>query len=212
MNTNKCWLRMMVETLMTTFDQTNHCRPEIAGPDSPISPFPIELSGKVQFGFGRGGKELGCPTANLPNESITALSTVPDTGVYYGYAQIIPSTEVETHFAESDKTVLPMVMSLGWNPFYKNEKLTAEIHILHEFPCDFYGQELRALVLGYIRPEFDYVSKEALISDIETDKKVALNSLNRPEYLEFIHHSLVFTIVVSSSTSSLQFLSVTCPQ
>lgn len=42
-----------------TFRQT---RPDIAGPDVPELPFPIILSGKVQHGFGRGGKDLGCPT------------------------------------------------------------------------------------------------------------------------------------------------------
>ena len=37
-------------------------RPEIAGPDAPLEPFPIALAGLVQKGFGRGGKDLGCPT------------------------------------------------------------------------------------------------------------------------------------------------------
>lgn len=37
-------------------------RPDITGPDAPEPPFPIILSGKVQHGFGRGSKDLGCPT------------------------------------------------------------------------------------------------------------------------------------------------------
>lgn len=37
-------------------------RSPIAGPDAPEPPFPILLSGQVQRGFGRGGKDLGCPT------------------------------------------------------------------------------------------------------------------------------------------------------
>ena len=37
-------------------------RPDIVGPDEPQPPFPIILSGAVQQGFGRGGKDLGCPT------------------------------------------------------------------------------------------------------------------------------------------------------
>jgi riboflavin kinase len=37
-------------------------RPQIVGPDAPEPPFPIKLSGPVQRGFGRGGKDLGCPT------------------------------------------------------------------------------------------------------------------------------------------------------
>ncbi|KAF9176680.1 riboflavin kinase, partial [Haplosporangium sp. Z 27] len=42
-------------------------------------------------------------------------------------------------------TVHPMVMSLGWNPFYKNEKKSAEVHIMHNFHRDFYGDELRVV-------------------------------------------------------------------
>lgn len=40
----------------------NTIRPMIVGPDSPESPYPIALTGAVQKGFGRGGKDLGCPT------------------------------------------------------------------------------------------------------------------------------------------------------
>ncbi|KAF7313608.1 Flavokinase domain-containing protein [Mycena chlorophos] len=160
-------------------------RPLIVGPDTPEAPFPILLSGPVQKGFGRGGKELGCPTANLPDESITPISTVAKTGVYYGYAQVLPPTEGAEQFGPDDFKVQPMVMSLGWNPFYKNKQLTAEIHIMHEFKTDFYGFEMKSVVLGYIRPELDYTSREALIEDIEVDKKVALNSLQRPEYEKY---------------------------
>lgn len=37
-------------------------RPQIVGPERPEPPFPIALCGPVQRGFGRGGKDLGCPT------------------------------------------------------------------------------------------------------------------------------------------------------
>lgn len=37
-------------------------RPDVVGPEVPQKPFPILLSGAVQRGFGRGGKDLGCPT------------------------------------------------------------------------------------------------------------------------------------------------------
>lgn len=119
-------------------------RPQIVGPDIPNDPFPVRLVGAVQRGFGRGGKDLGCPTgtrglcsstpclnsyslftANLPDESITPLSSVTKTGVYYGYAQVVPPQGQEDEFQKEELKVLPMVMSLGWNPFYKNERLTA---------------------------------------------------------------------------------------
>jgi len=160
-------------------------RPQIVGADSPEPPFPILLAGPVQKGFGRGGKELGCPTANLPDESITPISSVAKTGVYYGYAQVLPPKDGKTELCQDDIRVHPMVMSLGWHPFYKNKILTAEIHIMHEFRSDFYGYNMNAVVLGYIRPELDYTSREALIEDIEVDKRVALNSLDRPQYKKY---------------------------
>ncbi|KDQ64773.1 hypothetical protein JAAARDRAFT_28411 [Jaapia argillacea MUCL 33604] len=161
-------------------------RPQIVGPDSgPEAPFPIELSGAVQRGFGRGGKDLGCPTANLPDESLPPISSVARTGVYYGFAQVSARKDGSKLLPDEDAKVMPMVMSLGWNPFYKNERLTAEVHIMHDFKSDFYGHDLKVIVLGYIRPELDYVSREALIQDIQTDIKVALNSLARPAYEKF---------------------------
>lgn len=75
-----------------------------------------------------------------------------------------------------------MVMSLGKNPFYKNEHLSAEIHIMHTFSNDFYGREMRVVVLGYIRPELDYTSRDDLINDIEIDKHVAVRCMQRPAY------------------------------
>jgi len=153
-------------------------RPDIVGPETVEAPFPIFLSGAVQRGFGRGGKDLGCPTANLPDESITPMSSVCKPGVYFGYAQVygLSGEEGKVH---------PMVMSLGWNTFYKNERLTAEIHVMHNFNSDFYGQDMQAVVLGYIRPELDYTSRDALIEDINTDKRVALRSLSREAYRKF---------------------------
>lgn len=121
-------------------------RPEVVGPDAPEDPFPIIISGAVQRGFGRGGKDLGCPTgvfdkiasnkifsltrgilplANLPDESLPVISSVTQTGVYYGFAQVSSSKGDEALLSEEDTLVHPMVMSLGWNPFYKNKQLTA---------------------------------------------------------------------------------------
>ncbi len=56
-----------------TFRQS---RPSIVGPETVEPPFPIFLSGAVQKGFGRGGKDLGCPTGELlvPVDLITMLN------------------------------------------------------------------------------------------------------------------------------------------
>ncbi|EFE43766.1 hypothetical protein TRV_01443 [Trichophyton verrucosum HKI 0517] len=202
-------------------------RDDFAGPDTgPESPFPIRMSGPVIKGFGRGSKEvrrrpahlcfcpLGIPTANIPAET---LSEYPDLqlGVYYGVAALDPAqfkyTRTESDAADepvhTGTDIFPCVLSIGYNPFYKNTVRSVEIHILphlsmesspiaadtsgqrplfHHFP-DFYGTALNLLILGYIRPEYDYVSREALIDDIRIDCDVARRSLKRKAYAVFLN-------------------------
>jgi riboflavin kinase len=45
------------------------------------------------------------------------------------------------------------------------------------------------VILGFIRPEYDYVSKESLIDDINTDIAVTKLSLERPAYSKFKEES-----------------------
>lgn len=162
-------------------------RPAIVGDDSgPKAPYPLRMKGKVVKGFGRGSAELGIPTANLTDDSILDLLAHADSGIYFGFGQVVFSSGGEA----IDKQVHPMVMSVGWNPYYKNEKRSAEVHIMHKFHSNFYDQELRILVLGYVRPELDYVSVEALIKDINTDIKVSEASLARETYNAYRKDSL----------------------
>ena len=75
-----------------------------------------------------------------------------------------------------------MVMSIGYNPFYKNTVRSAEVHVLHEFKKDFYGSQMAISILGYIRPELDYVDVDSLIKDIKTDIEVTRKSLGRESW------------------------------
>ncbi|RKP13358.1 riboflavin kinase [Piptocephalis cylindrospora] len=160
----------------TTAPQTERQgRAAYAGPaDHLPKPYPLHVHGEVVKGFGRGSKQLGIPTANLSEEASEQLCTDLSTGIYFGWAQL----------RGSDQEVRPMVMSLGWNPYYKNEKRSAEVHIMHEYENDFYGQELRISILGYIRPELNYTGLDDLVEDIWTDIRVAKRSLDREPYQE----------------------------
>lgn len=51
---------------------------------------------------------------------------------------------------------------------------------------DFYSTTLNLLILGYIRPEFDYVSRDALVEDIRVDCEVARKSLERDGYVQYL--------------------------
>jgi riboflavin kinase len=71
--------------------------------------------------------------------------------------------------------VYKMVMSIGWNPFFKNEKKTVEPYIIHDFGGqDFYGSKLSLVVTAFLRPELNYTTLENLINAIHKD--IALSS------------------------------------
>jgi hypothetical protein len=128
--------------------------------------------------------QLGIPTANIPSSGLSAYPDLP-TGIYYGLVGLRlppshPSAASPTTTATNN--VYEAVLSIGFNPFYKNTERSIEIHILHSFAADFYGAPLNLLILGFIRPEYDYVSKESLIEDIKTDCDVARRSLEREGY------------------------------
>lgn len=127
---------------------------------------PWYIHGPVVKGFGRGSKELGIPTANLPPDSFSSPLADHVCGIYLGWAAL------------KGRGVFKMVMSVGWNPYFDNSKKTVEPWLLHEFPDDFYDEELRLVVVGYIRPEADFPSLDALIARIHMDGDVARAALD----------------------------------
>ena len=127
---------------------------------------PYVASGEVIKGFGRGSKELGIPTANFPEAVIESLPSDFDTGIYYGWANI------------NNGTTYKMVVSVGWNPYYKNEKKSVETHIINKFEDDFYGATLKIVVVGFIRPEKNFSSLDELITAINNDIDFANEKLD----------------------------------
>ncbi|CAI5650178.1 riboflavin kinase [Oreochromis niloticus] len=148
---------------------------------------PYFCRGEVVRGFGRGSKELGIPTANFPDSVVDNLPADINTGIYYGWACV------------GNGDVYKMVMSIGWNPYYKNTKKSMETHVIHKFKEDFYGEVLSVVLVGYIRPERSFNSLEALIAAINSDIEEAKMKLELPE-----HHKLkddnFFTSTANSSS------------
>lgn len=172
-------------------------RPEVVGPETPEPPYPYIVRTKITSGFGRGSSELGIPTANIPPGELSQL----EPGVYYGWSKVskpresvdpkvehVGERKIEftygTELNPEDLEVFPMVMSIGWNPYYQNKEKSAEVHILHKFHELFYGADIAVVVAGFIRHEQSYDSLDALVADINFDMEVARNSLKRPEYLK----------------------------
>ncbi|KAA8592191.1 hypothetical protein FQN60_017646 [Etheostoma spectabile] len=150
---------------------------------------PYFCRGEVIRGFGRGSKELGIPTANFPDSVVDNLPADIGTGIYYGWACV------------GNGDVYKMVMSIGWNPYYKNTKKSMETHVIHTFKEDFYGEILSVVMAGYIRPERSYNSLEALIAAINSDIEEAKVKLELPEHLK-LRDDNFFTSAPSSSRVS----------
>ncbi|KAF1517398.1 Riboflavin kinase, partial [Eudyptes chrysocome] len=135
---------------------------------------PYFCRGEVMKGFGRGSKELGIPTderANFSEQVVESFLSSISTGTYYGWACV------------GNGDVHKMVLIIGCNPFYKNIKKSV-VRILPYFKDDFYGEILSIVIIGYIRPEKNFSSLEALISAIQEDTVEAKRQLDLPEHLK----------------------------
>ncbi|KAF2074238.1 hypothetical protein CYY_004448 [Polysphondylium violaceum] len=153
---------------------------------------PLFLKGTIIKGFGRGSKELGIPTANLPVEEYEDILKDIPVGVYYGWANVE---------GLNNNQVYSMAMSIGWNPFYKNTKKTVEVHLIQKFDQDFYGSQLNAIVLGFIRPMCDFKSLDELIKAINDDIEYAQTCLSTTENTEFKNHTF-FNSTLNNSNSN----------
>ncbi|KAK3420067.1 hypothetical protein EUGRSUZ_G00852 [Eucalyptus grandis] len=134
----------------------------------PVEPW--HIGGPIIKGFGRGSKLLGVPTANLSTEGYSDLLSEHPSGVYFGWAGL------------SARGVYKMVTSIGWNPYFDNKEKTIEPWLLHKFDENFYGEELRLVIVGYIRAEANFPSLESLIAKIHEDGDVAERALGLPLY------------------------------
>ena len=116
------------------------------------------LCGTVIHGVAR-GRSLQFPTANLRLEYENKL--IPENGVY--------AVDVEYN-----GSVFKGMLNIGFKPtFETGHAFTIEVHIL-EFNKDIYGEQLKVIFKKRLRSEKKFENKEALIAQLEIDKKKSL--------------------------------------
>ena len=116
-----------------------------------------QVRGPVLHGDGRGGPELGCPTANVHVPDTMAL---PAEGIYAGF------------YADEVVGRWPAAISIGRRPtFYESADPLVEVHLIG-FTGDLYGHGARVTFLEHLRAEkrFDSIADliEQMGRDIET--------------------------------------------
>jgi len=120
------------------------------------------LEGKVEKGQ-RLGKEFGFPTANL--DVIGEGKLVPGDGVY----AVVVHVNGER---------FPGMANIGCKPTLDGRYRGIEVHI-HRFSGDLYGKQLKVEFIERIRDEKQFDSVNALVSQIELDRKKSLGLLSK---------------------------------
>lgn len=142
----------------------------------------IRLRGKVDSGYGRGGKKLGFPTANLPSSLFqNALENVP-AGVYMGWAWI-EGTESGRGMPQK------AAVNVGYSPTFEgkeNKEKIVEAHlILEEEMTDFYDEVMRLSLIGFLRPEKKFDAFPDLVAAINDDVATAKETLDEDPFASF---------------------------
>jgi riboflavin kinase/FMN adenylyltransferase len=113
---------------------------------------PHRVEGFVVHGEGRGGSQLGYPTANLDVEPDTA---VPADGIYAGWFLLGTRRS-------------PTAISIGSNPTFSGRVRTIEAFVIDE-GGNFYGRRVALDFVERLRPTERYDSVEALVAQIDRD-------------------------------------------
>ena len=121
---------------------------------------PFALEGMVVRGEGRGGSELGYPTANVQTDPGFAI---PGDGIYATWAYIGD----QRHKAAT---------SIGVRPTFGEGKRTVEAHVL-DFQGNLYDQSIRLEFTHRLRDEMAFKNVEELKDQIQLDVELVRRML-----------------------------------
>lgn len=145
--------------------------------------------GRVDQGYGRGGRKLGFPTANLPSSLFrNALEDVA-TGVYFGWAAL------EKH----PGNIFKAVVNVGYSPTFEgkeNKEKIIEAHLIleeGETLEDFYDTPMRLQLGGFLRGEKKFDSFPELVAQIHADVQDADTMLEMTPYKQLRADSFLQT-------------------
>jgi riboflavin kinase / FMN adenylyltransferase len=119
------------------------------------------VEGVVVRGDGRGGRELGIPTANLDVAGDLAL---PANGVYAGHLGEQPD--------RPNHPARPAAISVGVNPQFHSTGLRVEAHVL-DFDGDLLGARVWVTFEHRLRDEAAFATVDDLVAQIHRDIRQA---------------------------------------
>ena len=154
----------------------------------------LRLRGPVASGYGRGGKQLGIPTANLPESLFADALVSVQPGVYFGWAMIEGSAEGDASTQKQGRNVsYKAVVNVGYSPTFvgkENKEKIIEAHLIVgeddvKIKGDFYNETMRLSLIGALRPEKKFASFQDLLAAIHFDIDCAKEALLLPPFSDF---------------------------
>ncbi len=143
---------------------SSRIRKAVAAGDLPLAKhllgYPFTLFGVVIHGAGRGGSQLGFPTANVK----TVRRLFPPLGVYAARALF-------------DGKELPAAVNVGTNPTFGENPVSIEAHVL-DFDGDLYGREMALAFEKRLRAEKRFSGPEELKEQMARDVEEVRRALS----------------------------------
>lgn len=124
---------------------------------------PFSVIAPIERGAGRGGRELGYPTAN---QYASDTSAVPADGVYAGWLTIIDDGEIDGDMEPGVR--YPAAISVGTNPTFGDARRSVESFVLDR-DADLYGRMARVEFVEKVRDMLKFNSVDELLKHMSRD-------------------------------------------
>ena len=124
---------------------------------------PYSVYGEVEHGAGRGGRELGYPTANL---YVSPERALPADGVYAGWFTIDPGETVDGDMEPGVR--YPTAISVGMNPTFNDDRRSVESFVLDRH-ADLYGLYATVEFIDYVRGMEAFSGVDELLAAMRRD-------------------------------------------
>lgn len=135
---------------------------DVAGAQSMLGR-PHRVAGVVVHGAGRGGRDLGYPTANL---DLPDHMAVPADGVYAGWFTLLDADAVGGSMAHGHR--YPAAISVGTNPTFGDAPRSVEAFVLDE-TADLYGRVAAVDFVDHVRDMEKFTSVDELLEAMGRD-------------------------------------------
>ncbi|MHA2789204.1 bifunctional riboflavin kinase/FAD synthetase [Corynebacterium sp. S7] len=134
------------------------------------------VTGVVEHGAGRGGAELGYPTAN---QYFSESEALPADGVYAGWFSIVDGdTEGAIDGDMIPGVKYPAAISIGTNPTFGDNERSVESFILDR-SADLYGRTAKVEFVAKVRDMVKFHSVDELLENMANDVKKTRTVLGR---------------------------------